>query len=877
MKLHRIRLRNFRGVRDREVEFAESGVTIVEGPNEVGKSSIAEALELAIEYPDSSRHRKIQSAKPEDRDEGPEVEIEMSTGPYVLTYQKRWIRRPTTTLNVTAPENENHTGRAAHDRLEAILRETLDDDLRLALQIDQGTELKLPSFSIPSMRRALENATDGDASDAEDEDLMERIRAEFERYWTATGRVTGKRIAAAKEVEEARERVQGLKEQMDRIEGDAAEMVRLAEEASGIAQTLQELAESERKLTDEWAAIDRLQTDLERIDAVHVAASSKRQQALQEHQRREELKGDLEAGAKALTELDGEAELAAPALFAATGQSEEAAASRNAAADALRSARERQDRTFGDRNFRQDEIDEKLISERYERYMEAEKLLRDSVEFLRTAAVDEEKLAEIERAYGEDVKAQAAVESAAATVEATALSDIALQINGEEVELETDQKREMQVSEQLEVVVPGVARLRVSAAPEARVLAERRRSVHDAYLQLCNSVGVGDLEEARRAEQARRDAIRNQDEARKAIAREVRDWTPEILKSRIESLSENVRTYLKERPEDPPMPVDLDEARRIAGEAAGLVADCERELQVRETVWKEREKYLNKVRLQQAELAARVDVARGRQKEASERLAAARESVSDEELSDALDMAKQVFEVSIQSLEEAKGRLKAADPDSLRARLDNVSDAKGRFETQLRTNEGRQHEIRASLELRGEMGLHGSYDEAVSRFEQARREHEGEESRARAAKLLKETFDKHRRLANQRNIKPLKERIDWLGGLVFGPTFEVKLDDEELRVVGRTLDGVTLEVDQLSTGAREQLGVLSRLACAAIVSPEDGGAPVMIDDALGWSDPQRLQSMGAAIAVAGKQCQIVILTCFPGRYAHVGNAEVVRL
>ena len=129
----------------------------------------------------------------------------------------------------------------------------MDDDLRLALQIEQGTELKLPSFSIPSMRRALENATEGDASEAEDHDLVERIGAEFERYWTATGRMTGKRNAAAKEVEEQRERVQALKEQMDSIEGDAAEMVRLAEEARGIAQTLQELAESERKLTEEWA------------------------------------------------------------------------------------------------------------------------------------------------------------------------------------------------------------------------------------------------------------------------------------------------------------------------------------------------------------------------------------------------------------------------------------------------------------------------------------------------------------------------------------------------------------------------------------------------------------------------------------------------
>ena len=93
----------------------------------------------------------------------------------------------------------------------------------------------------------------------------------------------------------------------------------------------------------------------------------------------------------------------------------------------------------------------------------------------------------------------------------------------------------------------------------------------------------------------------------------------------------------------------------------------------------------------------------------------------------------------------------------------------------------------------------------------------------------------------------------------------------------RTLDGTMLDVDQLSTGAREQLGVLARLACATIVSPKDGGAPVMIDDALGWSDPQRLQGMGAAIAAAGKQCQVVVLTCTPGRYSHVGSAQVVSL
>ncbi len=39
MKFHRIRIENFRGVVKREIEFDPTGVTVAEGPNEIGKSS----------------------------------------------------------------------------------------------------------------------------------------------------------------------------------------------------------------------------------------------------------------------------------------------------------------------------------------------------------------------------------------------------------------------------------------------------------------------------------------------------------------------------------------------------------------------------------------------------------------------------------------------------------------------------------------------------------------------------------------------------------------------------------------------------------------------------------------------------------------------
>ena len=124
---------------------------------------------------------------------------------------------------------------------------------------------------------------------------------------------------------------------------------------------------------------------------------------------------------------------------------------------------------------------------------------------------------------------------------------------------------------------------------------------------------------------------------------------------------------------------------------------------------------------------------------------------------------------------------------------------------------------------------------------------------------MRETFAKHRQQAHQHYIEPFKDCIDQLGRIVFGPTFAVELDGD-LQVVRRTLDGTMLDVDQLSTGAREQLGVLSRLACATIVSPMDGGAPVMIDDALGWSDPQRLQGMGLPLL---RRANSARLSCLP--------------
>ena len=58
---------------------------------------------------------------------------------------------------------------------------------------------------------------------------------------------------------------------------------------------------------------------------------------------------------------------------------------------------------------------------------------------------------------------------------------------------------------------------------------------------------------------------------------------------------------------------------------------------------------------------------------------------------------------------------------------------------------------------------------------------------------------------------------------------------------------------------------------------KDGGTPVILDDALGYTGQERLKLMGAVLAVAARECQIVIFTCVPERYAFIGEAVVVPL
>ena len=198
MKLHRLVLTNYRGIAHREIDFPDHGVVVVCGANEIGKSSMIEALDLLLESRDRSTKKEVKQVKPTNSDVGSEVSAELSCGPYRFIYRKRFHKKCETELTIQAPHREQLTGDEAHERVKAMLAETVDSDLWHAQRVLQSASTAAVDLSgCDALSRALDVAAgDTGALSGNEPLLIERIDAEYGRYFTPTGRPTGEWAAA---------------------------------------------------------------------------------------------------------------------------------------------------------------------------------------------------------------------------------------------------------------------------------------------------------------------------------------------------------------------------------------------------------------------------------------------------------------------------------------------------------------------------------------------------------------------------------------------------------------------------------------------------------------------------------------------------------
>ncbi|CAB3694271.1 AAA family ATPase [Paraburkholderia rhynchosiae] len=209
------------------------------------------------------------------------------------------------------------------------------------------------------------------------------------------------------------------------------------------------------------------------------------------------------------------------------------------------------------------------------------------------------------------------------------------------------------------------------------------------------------------------------------------------------------------------------------------------------------------------------------------------------------------------------------------ARLDDPAAEAKRYRASAELARQEQHErqvriahLRSQLETVGASGLGERLAALDAKVEQATRRKDELSLRAGALSLLDEVLVAERDAAVAQLRAPLTERLGHYLKRIF-PQSIIALGDD---LSPATLDryGRADTLDALSFGTREQLGILTRLAYADLLKASGRPTLLMLDDAAVHTDAGRRDAIKRALIDAATRHQILVFTCHPELWDDLG-------
>ncbi|WP_295624903.1 AAA family ATPase [uncultured Corynebacterium sp.] len=903
MKLHSIELRDVRGIEHLVVdELPDTGVIVIAGDNEMGKSTIAEAIHVALTWPTSADRKETRALQPNNRDAFPDITLDLTLGGTRFTLRKVFAggrKASSTEITVTEPSFMQLTGAKAQAWLDDLTRGEGTRDLWNAFVARQGTEQKaLRMGAYAQVTAALQEASGGTAETEDQKSIVEAALTERALYYTSQGREKAplKDAAAAVEAAEVRwaeasARVEEVRDLVDEAKKNDRRRVEL--------ESLVPDAEAE---VEQWrrtvADLAEYRHAKSKADDAVTLATVELKNARQAAEQRAELKAQEKQAQEALDAVVAEL---GPLREASEAEAREVESVETTVVTA-RSRRERARRLLQlaetdlvhCANVRKlAELDEVLA--RVRSLDEEVTALRRKLAEQRITAEAAKRAAEAETEWRTATTVLEASSSELSLVADRADSDtdsdadagtvtrkITVVVDGEDVDVVGGEAVTRAVTAPTAVTVGGVT-MTVTPGDGAGEYAGRASLAKEKLDDILSELGVSTVKRAEEKAKARTLVESELDIARARLEAELsnRDLA-EMRDARVE-LDADLVAYPGVRADmiagwsdefdAPDLPVGDDgegadeaEATRVldrareAERAAGGDYDAAMQSVQSMNARPARHALLDK----QAEEQARI----GDVRRAVQALSDARERENDEALAERVAEAEKTFDTAVsvaKSAEKALVERGAEDADESLAGAET-------YLANLRNDQIQLQVRRGALtgELKGVSGVNEELAEAEADLTRLRRELESINRRAAAAKLLYDTLEAARAETRSTIGKPLLKKLAQYGGAVFGPSTTFELD-EDMAVKSRSNADGTFEFEALSGGAQEQIDVLVRLAVAGVMDGE-GGAPVIIDDALGYSDPDRLRKMNNAFARAGRDSQILVLTCYPDRFARIQDS-----
>jgi hypothetical protein len=135
---------------------------------------------------------------------------------------------------------------------------------------------------------------------------------------------------------------------------------------------------------------------------------------------------------------------------------------------------------------------------------------------------------------------------------------------------------------------------------------------------------------------------------------------------------------------------------------------------------------------------------------------------------------------------------------------------------------------------------------------------------------LSAALETSRSNAREQYLKPVITELRPLLRLLFDDVSIVF--DEKTLLPDRILrKGLEEDIERLSGGMREQLSVLTRLAFARLLAKGSRPTPVILDDALVYSDDDRIEKMFDALHRQARDQQIIVFSCRQRAFQKLGG------
>lgn len=902
MKIHKIDIRNFRGIDHVTLEFPNTGVTVISGPNEVGKSSVVKALTMWKSALYSSTKAEVKAAKPVDKDVAPEVTVEMTVDGQHFSMYKRWLKNSQAELRILSPLRTTKTGKEAESWVNEVFSSSDQSMPFDALTVSQnsGTWDFLDVGNYAALENSLSESDSSDDGDAVG--LRGDIKSEFDKYFTPAAKPrAGVHKDAISEYEKAKEDEKDAENAAEKLANLRAELERISHKLDDDKKTLIDVCALRDSAKNEKKKIDEARAKLEQAQQGRKDAESALQRQRELKQSRTQLHDDY-------AERKQQAAKAEEKYNQVAKQAESYEARVKAAQDTYDNAQ--RVKTYADLELDKlkthrdwaasmkeaEQVRTKLLSgdAANKRRHEAESKLDDGSSIIDDDAFDDLK------------KSQEAWRN---QEEALGFAVGKIHIEGPDGDpavgdYPMDRPRRIELGEYT---------LEIHPSAETRDRRKDVDSAHEVFTGLLRKHELGSFDDVERRHNAYIQARNERDAAQRDQEIAWGNQPREVIETKLQELRRSAddyeeqyqdlldreaqrnsshdsdgdlmagrRTHEMLKVESVPSSEDIHRARAERDHAEHAFAVARRDLE------KLRQE---DVAVQLSREKANRDSANKERDRALEKLAEAQAALSDEVLTNNFHEAEEQWDYRRGVYDKAVRNLKALDPEQNTKKLE---DAKRRERALMQAIENSRKE---QSHLQGLIEGSGSPDADLQEKKTILKQKENTlnavRMRANAIRRLYDLVEKHFEDAKKEYLEPYINLLTEKAGHVFGPdvSFTSEGDAGHGRstsrksrgkkatsastISQRVLNGRAVNLADLSGGAAEQLQIVQRLAVAELVG--DQSVPVFLDDALGYADSERARKMNELLTESGKKHQIIVMTCVPERYKSVEAAKRIEM